>query len=76
MASRERQDPRRDGIYRAIHTLFIADIVLGLALGIAGKWPLGVPAIAWTGVGLAATGLALLLFFRYLARRAARGPRS
>jgi Flp pilus assembly protein TadB len=76
MASSERQHPERDGIYRTIHTLFIADIALGLALGVVGKWPLGLPAVAWTGLGLAATGLALLLFFRYLARRAARRPRS
>ncbi|MFZ5791477.1 MAG: hypothetical protein ACOY3L_12335 [Pseudomonadota bacterium] len=75
MTRSERQHPERDGIYRAIHTLFVADIALGLALGAVGKWLLGLPVVAWTGLGLAATGLVLLLFFRYLARRAAGRPR-
>lgn len=64
-------NPRRDGVYRAIRLLMAIDVALGLALAALGAFLLEVRAIAIAGLGLAAVGAALFLFFAALGRRAA-----
>lgn len=63
-------DPRQDRIYRAIQILFVVDILLGLGLAGVGFWGLEQPTIGWAGLGLAAIGILLWLFFRLLGRNA------
>jgi hypothetical protein len=73
--SRPGPDPRRDIGYRLIQMLMLADLAVGLALLAAGALWLDQPALVTVGAGLAAIGLALFLFFRRLAARAAAGRR-
>ncbi len=65
-----RTDPRQDRIFQTIQIVFLLDILLGIGLAAAGRWVLEEPTIAWTGIGLAIVGFVLLLFFRFLGRRA------
>lgn len=64
-------DPRRDGLYRLIRLVFLADMVGGLLLAALAGWVWNAPPVALAGGLLAATGLLLFLFFGRLARRAA-----
>ena len=68
------REPRADPIYRLIRLLMLVDLAAGIGLALAGV-ALGQPALAMTGIGLAAVGLCLWLFFGRLARRAARSHR-
>jgi hypothetical protein len=64
-------DPRREATYRMIQMVMLGDVAIGLALVAAGALWLGQPAVVMAGAGLGAIGLALSLFFRRLAARAA-----
>lgn len=64
-------DPRQDRLFRTIQLVFLLDILLGLGLAAVGRWGLGETTIFWTGIGLAAVGIVLFLFFHFLGRGAA-----
>jgi hypothetical protein len=63
----------REPIYRTIHAVLAADIVIGIAImaGADDWWP-RIPGLAMLGAALAAIGAGLLLLFRHLARREER----
>ena len=68
-------DPRQDRIYKAIQILFVIDILLGLGLAVIGYWGLEQTNIAAAGLILAAVGVVLWFFFRFLGNAAERRAR-
>ena len=71
--------PERDGIYRIILWVLVADVILGAVLTIAGETVLGNPVLSRVGFGMAIIGAVLYFFFRWLGAREAkrrRGPGS
>jgi multisubunit Na+/H+ antiporter MnhC subunit len=69
-------DPARNGIYRFIQGLMIADMAVGAGLVLAGLLLGPRRDLVLLGAGLGIIGGALFLFFRALARNAEvrRGP--
>lgn len=61
-----RMEPRQDGIYVWLQRVMVADMAIGLIVAIVG-WFAGDRNIVMIGLGLAAIGAALFLFFTMLA---------
>ena len=64
--------PTRDPMYRAVVTLLIADIVVGLGLAIFGAMVLDTQPIAIVGLGMAVLGIAILAFYIAIGAKADR----
>ena len=67
--------PERDGIYRTILWVLVADVMLGAVLTVAGESVLNSPALSRIGFGMAIVGAALYVFFRWLGAKEARRRR-
>ena len=65
-------DPRREGIYRVIRLIALADVVIGLALVFFEEPVLGTANYRYAGLGLAVIGIVVFAFFTRLAALAAR----
>jgi hypothetical protein len=65
-----RTPAQRDGVYRLILALMLADIVVGVGLVLLGALVIDERALVIAGAGLALIGFVLFLFFRRLGARA------
>ena len=68
-------EPQRDGIYRAIIALMLANLFVGGLLIISGEAYFQNPLVTQFGFILALTGAVFYLIFRWLAGRAAKRDR-
>lgn len=68
-------DPRRDGIYRTILWVLVANVMLGAVLTVAGESFLNNPALSRVGFGMAIIGAVLYAVFRWLGAKEANRRR-
>ena len=66
-------DPEKSGIYRVIRLVAAADFLIGLGFLILGPTLLGTNDYFYFGLGLAAIGAFVFVFFTLLAARARKG---
>ncbi len=72
----EKLEPERDGIYRAIISLMLANVFVGGLLIVLGEAYFKNPEVTQFGFLLGLAGALLYLVFRWLAARAAKRDRS
>ena len=68
----EKLQPERDGIYRAIISLMLANVFVGGLLIVLGEAYFNKPEVTQFGFLLGLAGAVFYLVFRWLAARAAR----
>ena len=65
--------PPRDAVFRMIQWVMLGDVAIGLGLAAFGRFVRPDPPFVIVGLGLAAIGAALTLFFRRLAQHRSDG---